>query len=169
MLDTIKNYFDLYSSERTEPEIESLRAEGPERRPDVPLKRDLTGAEPPAQPSPWGPHGPETRSSTSAELTKIFVPPPAPQAPIPSAKKTVPAATNFRKRRRSPWAAVGQWIALFAGVVIQPFFQNYQSSHEWIWTGITGWTLFAVITSFVIFPAIYKNAFDPDKPVMVQL
>jgi len=69
----------------------------------------------------------------------------------------------------SPWAAIGQWFALFAGVTIQPFFQNYQTTHEWVWEGISGWTLFALITSFVIFPAVYKSAFDPGKPVMVQL
>jgi hypothetical protein len=64
---------------------------------------------------------------------------------------------------------LGQWFALFSGIMIEPYFQKYQETHQWIWTGISGWTLFALITSYVIFPAIYKNAFDPDKPVIVQL
>jgi hypothetical protein len=62
-----------------------------------------------------------------------------------------------------------QWLALFAGVLIQPFFQTYQSTHKWVFDGLTGWALFALIVSVVIFPAVYRNALDIGKPVFVQL
>jgi hypothetical protein len=72
----------------------------------------------------------------------------------------------FSGQYRTPWA---QWVALFAGVLIQPFFQNYQATHQWTFGGLGGWALFSLITSVLIFPAVYKNAFDEDKPVIVQL
>lgn len=66
-------------------------------------------------------------------------------------------------------SAFGQWLALFAGVLIQPFFQAYQATHKWQWAGFSGWALFALITSILIFPAVYRKAFDRDKPVIVQV
>jgi hypothetical protein len=66
-----------------------------------------------------------------------------------------------------PW--IPQWVALFAGVLIQPFFQHYQVTKQWAFDGFEGWAVFALIVSLVIFPAIYRNAFDPTKPVFVQI
>jgi hypothetical protein len=35
--------------------------------------------------------------------------------------------------------------------------------------GIAAGTGFALLIAIAILPAVYKNAFDPDKPVLVQL
>ena len=76
---------------------------------------------------------------------------------------------DFNALLSSRRSALGQWLALFAGVLIQPFFQTYQTTHVWAWNGISGWVLFALITSFVAFPSVYRHAFDTDRPVIVQL
>jgi hypothetical protein len=84
-----------------------------------------------------------------------------------SANRVAEAVAPSQKAR-SAWF---QWMALFGGILIQPFFQAYQASanHQWSFDGFGGWTLFALITSVVIFPGVYKRAFDQDSPVLVQL
>jgi len=62
-----------------------------------------------------------------------------------------------------------QYIALVLGVLIQPFFTFYQQTGNWNFGGFSGRVLFALIVGIIVFPAIYKNAFDPDKPIFVQL
>ena len=61
-----------------------------------------------------------------------------------------------------------QWLALLAGVVIQPSLQAFRESGQWslpTW----GWALFAVIAAVLIFPVIYRAAFDANKPFLVHL
>jgi hypothetical protein len=62
-----------------------------------------------------------------------------------------------------------QYLTLVLGIVVQPFFAAYQQSGQWNFNGITGRVLFAAIVGLVVFPAVYKRAFDPDKPLFVQL
>ncbi len=64
---------------------------------------------------------------------------------------------------------IPQWIALFAGILVQPFFDNYRQTGEWSLDGFSGWCFFALIVAFMVFPSVYKNAFDPEKPVVVQV
>ena len=114
-------------------------------------------------------------SVAAAEPTALAAPTPSsaaaaapaltPQPPSGAVAALSPAPTP---KGRSAWV---QWSALFAGILIQPFFQAYQASstHTWSFNGFGGWTLFALITSVVIFPAVYKKAFDQDSPALVQL
>ncbi len=67
---------------------------------------------------------------------------------------------------RSAWA---QWVALFLGVAIQPYFEGFREKHVWQFSGFWGWTLFALITSVIIFPAVYRKAFDGEAPAIVQI
>jgi hypothetical protein len=101
-----------------------------------------------------------TPSSAAAAAPALITQPSPGAAPALS-----PAATP---KGKSAWV---QWSALFGGILIQPFFQAYQASstHTWSFNGFGGWTLFALITSVVIFPAVYKKAFDQDSPAIVQL
>jgi hypothetical protein len=62
-----------------------------------------------------------------------------------------------------------QWICLFLGIVIQPYFANFQERGVWDFGRLPSWTLFAVITAFLIFPLVYRKAFDEEKPLPVQL
>lgn len=62
-----------------------------------------------------------------------------------------------------------QYVAMVLGVVVQPFFAAYQQTSRWSFGGFSGRLLFAIIVGLVIFPAVYKRAFDPEKPLFVQL
>lgn len=70
-------------------------------------------------------------------------------------------------QRPLPWQF--QWVALLLGILIQPFFAHYQAHHEWKFDGFWGWAAFAAITALVVFPAVYKNSFDPTKPMVIQV
>jgi hypothetical protein len=58
---------------------------------------------------------------------------------------------------------------LFLGVLIQPFFEGYQHTRQWHSVGFWGWSAFALVTSILIFPAVYRKAFDDDAPLIVLL
>jgi hypothetical protein len=70
------------------------------------------------------------------------------------------------QRKISAWP---QWFSLYLGVLIQPFFDGYKQTHRWQWQGFWGWVLFASITALLAFPAVYRNSFDGDKPLVVLL
>lgn len=82
----------------------------------------------------------------------------------PTRAQGVADSEGQRKIRAWP-----QWLVLFAGVLIQPFFDGYKQTHHWQWQGLWGWVLFACITAFLAFPAVYRNSFDADKPLGVLL
>jgi len=62
-----------------------------------------------------------------------------------------------------------QWIALLLGVLVQPFLEEYRSKGHWNFTLGWEWPLFAVIVAVVIFPSVYRAAFDSEKPWLVQI
>ena len=66
-----------------------------------------------------------------------------------------------------PISWVPQWFALYLGILIQPFFDGYKQTHHWQWQGFWGWTLFACVTALIVFPAVYRNSFDGNKPLIV--
>lgn len=61
-----------------------------------------------------------------------------------------------------------QYLALVLGIIVQPFLAAYQQLGHWQLTGLPGRTLFALLVGLVVFPGVYKNAFDPGKPIFVQ-
>jgi hypothetical protein len=75
--------------------------------------------------------------------------------------------TEGTPERDVPWPF--QWLALLAGILIQPSFAYYQSHGVWKFDGFVGWMGFAVITAVIVFPAVYRNSFDPAKPVFIQI
>ncbi|UCF79578.1 MAG: hypothetical protein JSW03_04865 [Candidatus Eiseniibacteriota bacterium] len=73
-------------------------------------------------------------------------------------------------KRRVPRAGgLFQYVALFMGVWIQPFFAQYQATGQWSMAISWGWVLFAAIVCVPIFPAVYRKSFDPEKPGIIQL
>lgn len=62
-----------------------------------------------------------------------------------------------------------QYLALVSGVALQPFFEAYQQTQRWNIHGALGRLVFAVIVGLIIFPSVYRGAFDPDKPIFLQL
>jgi len=62
-----------------------------------------------------------------------------------------------------------QYLALLAGIFVQPFLAKYRETGTWNLTGWGGWLIFAAIVGVIVFPSVYRNAFDPTKPIYVQL
>ena len=69
--------------------------------------------------------------------------------------------------------AIFQWLALFAGVLVQPFYAFYKEVKNF---GSPGevyqdyyFIIFALIVSVVAFPTVYRTAFDANRPKWMQL
>jgi hypothetical protein len=73
---------------------------------------------------------------------------------------------DMAEPKRIHW--LPQWIALFLGVLIQPSFQAFRETGQWAFASWE-WALFALITAFIIFPSVYRSAFDGSKPVVVLI
>lgn len=69
----------------------------------------------------------------------------------------------------APWWP--QYVALVFGILVQPPFEHFRNTnpHQWNFASMPLWIPFAIIVSIAIFPAVYKNAFDPTRPIFVQL
>lgn len=64
-----------------------------------------------------------------------------------------------------------QYIAVSAGVVIEPLLRGYIESGIWGFDFETFWgrLVFGLIIGVVILPGIYKSTFDPKQPILIQL
>ena len=63
-----------------------------------------------------------------------------------------------------------QYLALLAGIVVQPYFQRYMTSGQhWEMSGFFGWGIASLVIAVMAFPAVYKASFDATKPIAVQL
>ena len=63
-----------------------------------------------------------------------------------------------------------QYIALLLGIIAEPFFNAYRTSGSFGNLKLSiGLLVFSAIVACLILPAVYKNAFDADKPLFVQL
>ncbi|MGH6805033.1 MAG: hypothetical protein ACREC3_16970 [Methyloceanibacter sp.] len=64
-----------------------------------------------------------------------------------------------------------QYAAVATGVLVDPLLRSYIDSATF---NFDFWSLlaragFALLMAILLLPAVYKNAFDPDKPLLVQL
>jgi hypothetical protein len=64
-----------------------------------------------------------------------------------------------------------QYLALVVGIFVQPYLSYYVQHGSWSLdpSGVVGRVRFGLIVGALAFPALYKNAFDPAKPLFVQL
>ena len=63
-----------------------------------------------------------------------------------------------------------QYFAVAAGVVAEPFVHQFMNDQTfYVSGGIWLRLLFGLIIAITIFPAVYRNAFDPERPIFVQL
>jgi len=64
-----------------------------------------------------------------------------------------------------------QYLALVVGIVVQPYLSYYVQHGEWVLdpSSFLGRLAFGLIVGALAFPALYKNAFDPARPLFVQL
>jgi hypothetical protein len=70
-----------------------------------------------------------------------------------------------------PLPVLPQYLALALGVAVQPFLNHYIETHQWnvSWGAVIAQVVFGLLMAVCIFPAVYKNAFDPGKSLFVQL
>jgi hypothetical protein len=64
-----------------------------------------------------------------------------------------------------------QYAAVAAGVLVDPLLRSYIDSQTFnfdFWSLLTR-AGFALLMAILLLPAVYKNAFDPEKPILVQL
>jgi hypothetical protein len=68
-------------------------------------------------------------------------------------------------------AVLPQYGAVALGVLADPLLRNYIENQTFAldFAGIAGQTGFALLMAIALLPAVYKNAFDPEKPMLVQL
>ena len=63
-----------------------------------------------------------------------------------------------------------QYLALAAGVATEPFVHQFTQDRTFDIAGAIGiHLLFGLIVAIVVFPGVYRNAFDPERPIFVQL
>lgn len=75
-------------------------------------------------------------------------------------------ATAAQGKPAASWLL--QYVSLVLGVFVQPQFLAYQTSGSWASLG-AGSVVFAAVVGIIVLPAAYKNAWDPAKPIPVQL
>ena len=63
-----------------------------------------------------------------------------------------------------------QYVALVLGILVQPYFEKYRATGSWAFSqsAAIGWLVFAAITGLVVFPSVYRRAFDAGQPKFVQ-
>jgi hypothetical protein len=83
---------------------------------------------------------------------------------VSSAKRGAAQATGHA-------AVLPQYGAVSLGVLADPLLRNYIETQSFSldFAGIAARTGFALLMAIALLPAVYKNAFDPDKPILVQL
>ncbi len=64
-----------------------------------------------------------------------------------------------------------QYIVVCAGVVLEPYLRNYTTTGSWQvdWSHLLGRVIFGLVVGMILLPSVYKAAFDPKKPLVVQL
>lgn len=70
-----------------------------------------------------------------------------------------------------PAAVWPQYAIVAAAVLVEPYLRAYIETGKWdVDLGsILGRTIFALIITIAILPAVYRGAFDPDLPISIQL
>lgn len=63
-----------------------------------------------------------------------------------------------------------QYVALVLGIVVQPYFEKYRASGSWAFSidSALSWFAFGVIAGVIVFPSVYRRAFDVGQPLFVQ-
>lgn len=64
-----------------------------------------------------------------------------------------------------------QYFVVCAGVIIEPLLRAYMATDQWpaVDSALLGRIVFGLIVGIIILPSIYKSAFDPEKPILIQL
>lgn len=65
---------------------------------------------------------------------------------------------------------IPQYIALVFGILVQPYFEKYRATGSWAFNqdAAISWLVFAAIAGLIVFPSVYRRAFDAGQPKFVQ-
>lgn len=88
---------------------------------------------------------------------------------LQSNQRTGVATGHSARKKHAP--VLPQYIAVAAGVVAEPLLRAYIQTGVFStdWSSLAGRIIFGLIVAIILLPAAYKSAFDPAKPVLVQL
>jgi hypothetical protein len=86
---------------------------------------------------------------------------------IARARRKAFAIDESAEQRSIHWFP--QYLALVAGILVQPFFQKYMATGQWDLKGFWGWAAGSAVVSAMAFPGVYKRTFDAERPLFVQL
>ena len=88
---------------------------------------------------------------------------------LQSEKRQLNVMVKDKGTKSVPLPVIPQYIALVAGVMIQPYLARFQEHQRWNFEHWPGWLFFALVVAATIFPAVYKKTFDPSSNLFVQL
>ncbi|HEY5713273.1 MAG TPA: hypothetical protein VIT38_15365 [Allosphingosinicella sp.] len=71
------------------------------------------------------------------------------------------------KLERPPVAP--QYLAVAAGVAAEPILSRFIAHQPLGLAAILPQVVFGVIVAIIVFPGVYRNAFDPERPIFVQI
>jgi len=60
-----------------------------------------------------------------------------------------------------------QFLALVAGISVQPFMQHYMATGSWNFEGFLGRVLASLIIGIMGFPAVYKKGYDQRTSILI--
>lgn len=85
--------------------------------------------------------------------------------------KRSPGTARENESAVAPPDPVWQYVPLAAGVAAGPFVHEYIAGHHLNlqWTDAWQQMILGLLLAFVLFPAVYRNAFDPDRSFFMQL
>lgn len=65
---------------------------------------------------------------------------------------------------------IPQYVFLVFGIFVQPYFEKYRATGSWAFSqsAAIGWLVFAAIAGLIVFPSVYRRAFDAGQPKFVQ-
>lgn len=91
---------------------------------------------------------------------------------LQSGEGRIRADSDLSAGTGSHFAAVWpQYLTVASGVVAEPFLRNYIAVGSWSveFSQLGGRIVFGLIIAVMLLPAVYRAAFDPSKPIIVQL
>ena len=62
-----------------------------------------------------------------------------------------------------------QYVALATGVAAEPFVTRFIAHQPLGLAAILPQIAFGLMIATILFPGVYRNAFDPERPILVQL
>lgn len=88
---------------------------------------------------------------------------------LQSAVRVTMAEGHVGGRKYAP--ILPQYAVVSAGVIVEPLLRGYVSNGAWNYVGsqFLGRVVFGLIVGIILLPSVYKSAFDPEKPILVQL